>query len=135
MMQFVWEHYWFKKTDFQTSTLAEKETTLDIENKECKKLYCTFCKNYITELDNAVEVDGEHTHTFSNPAGFTYTINCFQYAPGCQIIGESTSEHTWFNGYEWQIAICGSCSEHLGWLFSNEKDFFALISDRLTHTS
>ena len=130
-MQLVWGQYWFEKRDFQTDSLKEQETTLDVEDS--KKLYCAYCQYYITDLNKAITVDGEHTHTFSNPAGYTYTVNCFQSALGCDTTGEFTRAHTWFKGYEWQIANCHSCHEQLGWLFKNGKAFYALILDRLTH--
>ncbi len=130
-MELVCDQYYFKNTDIQTERLSSQETKNDETAEENKKLYCNFCKNYITDLNAAISINGGHTHVFSNPAGYTYTINCFQSALGCLTIGDSTDEHTWFNGYAWQIAVCRSCKEQLGWLFSNDQQFFALIADRL----
>jgi hypothetical protein len=130
-VELVWDQYCFKKTDKQTERLPSQENGNAESAEENKKLYCNFCKNYITDINAAISINGEHTHTFSNPAGYTYTINCFQSAPGCLTNGDSTHEHTWFNGYEWQIAGCHSCKEQLGWLFSNDQQFYALIADRL----
>jgi len=131
-VELVWDHYCFKKSDLQTEEPPGHETESDETAEENKKLYCNFCKSYIADLNAAIAINGEHTHTFSNPAGYTYTINCYQSAPGCLTLGESTDEHTWFNGYQWQIAVCHSCNEQLGWLFSNEQQFYALIADRLS---
>ncbi len=130
-MELVWDRYCFKKTDNQIERLPSEENEKFESAEKNKKLYCNSCKNYITELNSAIVINGEHTHIFSNPAGYTYTINCFQSAPGCLTIGNSADEHTWFNGYAWQIAVCHSCKEHLGWLFSNDHQFYALIADRL----
>jgi len=130
--ELVWPHYYFKKTDLQ----VEKSTSTDIEFSETaeenKKLYCSFCKNHVTDIEAGISINGEQSHTFSNPAGHAYTVNCFQSAPGCLIIGESTYDFTWFKGYAWQIALCHSCKEQLGWLFSNGQTFYALIADHLS---
>ena len=131
-MQLVFDKYWFKKSEFQTEKLTSQKHDYDERIEENKKLFCTFCKSHITDLDAVISINGAQSHTFSNPAGFIYSINCFQSAPGCQTAGESSSEYTWFSGYEWQIAICHSCREQLGWLFSNGQQFYALIADRLT---
>lgn len=128
-MLLVSSQYYFKKPVFQTENLTNYKHDELIEQN--KKLFCKFCKNGITDLDAAIFVNGSQTHTFSNPAGFIYTIQCFDSAPGCDVVGEGTNEHTWFHGYEWQIAICHSCRRQLGWLFSNDDYFYGLISDHL----
>ena len=131
-MELVWNQYCFKKTDLQ----AEKSTSTDVENDETaeenKKLYCTFCKTHVTDVAAGISINGQHTHTFSNPAGYAYTINCYESAPGCLNIGEGTHQFTWFKGYEWQIAICHACKEQLGWFFSNGQQFYALIADHIS---
>ena len=130
-VQLVWDQYYFKKTDLQTEKSPSQGTENDDDVEENKKLFCTFCNNTVTDLQAVISINGEHTHTFSNPAGYTYTINCFQSAPGCLTLGECTDEHTWFNGYKWQLVVCHACKEQLGWLFSNDCQFYALIADRL----
>ena len=133
MQQSVFDQIQFKKShvDLQTKTQPERDDSLDIENS--KKLYCVFCQYHITSLDKVIAVNGMHSHTFSNPAGYVYTVNCFSAATGCASLGNKTSEYTWFQGYEWQIAICDACQQQLGWLFTNSDHFYALIHDRITH--
>ena len=130
-MELIWNQYGFKKTDLQTDKSTSEKNEIAENGEENKKLYCNCCNNHITDLNAAISINGEHTHTFSNPAGYSYTINCFQTAPGCLTTGDSTNEHTWFDAYEWQIVVCQSCKEQLGWLFSNDHHFYALIADRL----
>ncbi|MCZ6802742.1 MAG: cereblon family protein [Proteobacteria bacterium] len=108
-MQLVCDQYGFKKTDFQPDMLPGQDPDFDCLTEENKKLFCSFCKHHVTDIDEAISIKGSHTHTFTNPAGFTYTINCYQAAPGCSIQGESSNEFTWFSGYEWQIAIWSYC--------------------------
>jgi hypothetical protein len=124
-------HYCFKKNEFETDKLLRHEKQQESASEKNKKLLCRFCKNHITNSDEAISIEGAYTHTFSNPAGYVYTINCYQTAPGCLVAGERTNEFTWFKNYDWQIAFCNSCQEQSGWLFSNENAFYALIADRL----
>lgn len=131
-MPLVLDQYYFKKSVLQTESLTNhKHDELTEQNKN---LFCKFCKNSITDLDATIFVNGSQTHTFTNPAGLIYTVHCFDSAPGCDVIGDGTDEHTWFHGYEWQIAICNSCKQQLGWLFSNNDHFYGLINDHLINS-
>ncbi|GJM05733.1 MAG: hypothetical protein DHS20C09_17290 [marine bacterium B5-7] len=131
VVELVWDQYGFKKANLQTEKEPSQDIESDASEEELKKLFCNFCSNFITALDAAIAINDAHMHTFSNPAGYTYTVHCFRAAPGCLTLGECTAEHTWFSGYEWQIAVCHSCKEQLGWLFSKDQQFYALIADRL----
>ncbi len=134
-MELVWGHGWFKESGFKPNKSAQYENKREEIFNESKKLFCTVCKNYITDLDAAISINGAQSHTFSNPAGYSYTIDCFHSAPGCQVIGDATEDFTWFNGYAWQIVTCDACREQLGWFYTNGNNFYGLISDRLTHMS
>lgn len=95
-------------------------------------LNCRYCRYRITHPDERTEISQRHLHTFVNPHGLTYRIGCFASAPGARAQGEATELWTWFPGYRWQIAICGSCGVHLGWRYgAGEVVFFGLIVDRL----
>ena len=74
---------------------------------------------------------GKISHFRTNPAGLSYGFDCFQAAPGCTVIGTPSTEHTWFDGYRWQISVCKQCGEHLGWRFKGESQFFGLIHGRI----
>lgn len=132
-MQLIFDQYWFKKNEIETETSLQNENQQETVAEENKKLLCRYCKNHITNDDEAISINGEQSHTFSNPANYVYTINCYRTAPGCVVVGDSTSEFTWFNNYHWQLAFCNACREQLGWLFSNDQQFYALIADRLRH--
>ena len=131
-MKILKNRYWFKKSDYQTEALTEKADKNEIEEKKNKKLYCINCKLHITDLDLVFNINGSCIHTFTNPSGFVYTVNCYQVAQGCVLVGEPTEEYTWFKGYRWQIVMCQSCQLQLGWFFSNSESFYAFIEDRLT---
>ncbi len=116
----------------------ELEALIDLEEKEedtgkGRRLLCSACGNAITTQDQGFSVNGSHEHTHTNPHGITYHIGCFRQASGCGHVGPATDEYTWFPGYRWQVAVCGNCGEHVGWLFrgSGGDSFHGLILARL----
>lgn len=106
---------------------ASEETTDD-------GLFCARCDTLVTRTRWTMSMDG-HEHAFFNPAGLVFRILCFSEAPGAQDRGAPTDEFTWFPGYQWIIACCAGCGEHLGWRYlggTHPQGFFGLIKDRLT---
>jgi hypothetical protein len=87
-------------------------------------LRCARCEHRITELAYRSERDGAHEHTFVNPHGVVHHIGCFVAAPGCAHIGPTETAFTWFPGFSWQVAVCGRCRAHLGWIFCCAGDQF-----------
>jgi hypothetical protein len=97
-------------------------------------LRCAVCGHRVTSPTLRIEVQGDHRHTFANPAGIAFHIGCFRAAPGCAPVGPSSSEYTWFPGYRWQIAVCQHCQTHLGWHYEGDdgvSSFYGLILCRL----
>ena len=95
-------------------------------------ILCKQCGRVITHEKNRFAIHGSHQHTFANPHGLVYEIGCFHAAPGCIHEGSLTAEFSWFAGFQWKIALCGTCLTHLGWLFvSSSNRFNGLILDRL----
>ena len=93
---------------------------------------CSRCQQLVTDTAQRMDKNGAHRHTCTNPAQQTFNIGCFKEAPGCTHVGSATSNHTWFLGYSWRIAICSSCGTHLGWMFISSGDcFHGLILDAL----
>ena len=131
-MAILKDQFWFRKGDYQSEALPETVSKTEVEKKEDKKLYCINCKQHITNIEQAISINGTCRHIFTNPAGFVYTVNCYETATACVAIGERTEEYTWFPGYQWQIVLCQFCQLQLGWLFSNSTQFYAFIEDRLT---
>jgi hypothetical protein len=93
---------------------------------------CARCGHAIAREEARVSRQGAHVHTRINPAGWVYRIGCFDPVEGCVLDGPATTEHTWFAGHAWRIALCGACAQHLGWRFEGEAGvFWGLILDRL----
>jgi hypothetical protein len=97
-----------------------------------RALLCAACRHQVTTDRERMEMLGRHEHTCTNPHGFAFRIGCFRQAPGCAGMGPRDSAFSWFPGYTWQIAVCGRCRAHLGWIFRAGTDcFHGLILDRL----
>ena len=104
------------------------ETGTDTE----KLLLCRQCRAVVTSNQHAFEINGNHLHTFFNPAGIVYEVRCFKQAKGCAHHGHPTDEFSWFKGYTWRYALCSTCLIHLGWFFTSpENSFFGLIKSKL----
>ena len=104
-----------------------------IEEKNKVAILCKICQYPITTADHKISVQSYHQHIFVNPRGLVFEIGCFAVAQGCTIQGQATSEHTWFENFSWQYALCDNCYQHLGWFYQapNSFTFYGLIVNRL----
>lgn len=96
-------------------------------------ILCASCRSPITNIERRIEIQHSHHHHFTNPDDIAFDIACFSEALGCIIFGEPSLEFTWFQGYQWQYAICAECNEHLGWYYqaSHNNYFYGLILKKL----
>ncbi|WP_019531699.1 cereblon family protein [Dasania marina] len=108
-----------------------------IDNGGSPLVFCRSCHAPITSQHEQAVIGNNSHHRFTNPVGITYHLRCFTNAHGCSIRGRYTEEHSWFAGYQWQLALCSECGEHLGWYYQycrsshSQRFFFGLIADRL----
>ena len=110
----------------------EKREAHDARVAEDHAVVCAACDHALTRASARIEVDGAHEHAFANPAGLTFRVACFRQAPGCTDWGDESTIWTWFKGYAWRVALCGACSEHVGWSYRNDASFFfGLITTRI----
>jgi hypothetical protein len=119
----------FRKDGDRTDQTPARDAA-PVDSDEDKKLLCASCGAAIALQSARIDVNGAHAHRFTNPAGVTYDVVCLSQA-ACYLDGEPTIEFTWFAGYAWSYAHCGSCHEHLGWYYQGPSKFFGLIADRL----
>ena len=95
-------------------------------------LFCTACSHVIGHVQDRIEVNGSFQHTCTNPYGYVHHFGCHSDAHGCAISGGTHSADSWFKGYVWQLANCGNCDQHMGWLFERPGEhFYGLILDRV----
>ncbi len=109
------------------------------KNQEKKVILCAFCSSTITDANQIISVNGSHQHVFANPHGIIFETGCFKMCDGCIVEPIVYSEFSWFHGYNWQIAGCRRCHQHLGWFFisddnqcSNIESYKASYSNKTT---
>ncbi len=123
--------YYFDSRSYASELLSKTEKQI-VERAAPGKIRCRLCGAVVTNVDQSINHNGDHIHEASNPEGYHFRFACFKKAPGCVSVGKAISEYSWFHGYSWQISMCRSCDEHLGWLFSGENRFYGLITNKLT---
>ncbi len=129
---------YFDSGDAEIKTSAftnKKKATInksEKEKREPKGICCAACRSPITRAEYAIEVEGRHQHSLTNPSGMTFKIGLFQQA-NAKAETEAVSEFSWFAGYQWRIVSCPSCSQHLGWSYHRDHspDFYGLILNKL----
>ncbi|MFC1668839.1 cereblon family protein [Spirochaetota bacterium] len=126
----------FKQTETADTIVVEPEIEMEENYEKEHVIICKFCQNIITSPQNIIEINGQHSHTYKNPAGHIFTIGCFKEAAGCKVFEEPTLEYTWFSGFTWCFAICSNCNSHLGWFYeSGDNKFYGLILKNLIDNS
>ena len=104
----------------------------DADTDEPAAIRCAQCELRLTTADAGVERGGAHRREFTNPAGIIFRVRAFRWIAACKHLGNPTSEHSWFPGYAWRIALCPDCGTHLGWGFESGEDrFHGLIATRI----
>ncbi len=92
-----------------------------------KNLVCASCKHFVTKVSEKIDVRGRHDHSFHN-LGYPVKLGCFRNAPGCTGVERVSYGYSWFPGYAWQIQVCASCYNQLGWKYMTGYDcFYGLI--------
>lgn len=99
-------------------------TTNESSTTDDDALRCVVCSYVITARSNRIEMGGAHEHTFVNPGGIVHHIGCFIAAAGCGYVGPTESAFSWFPGWSWQVAVCGRCRVHVGWIYRLAGDQF-----------
>lgn len=62
---------------------------------------------------------GNVNANYCNPAGYIHeTLTVHKTLENStRLVERPSTEFSWFPGYAWQIAVCNSCSTHIGWKF------------------
>jgi len=126
----------FEEDGRRAPELGARERPGDKAADDERAMLCSICRHRITEPSLRIEISGAHEHTFVNPGGFVHHLGCWAAAAGCSYTGVPETAFSWFPGWSWQIADCGSCRVHIGWLFRCAGDqFHGLIVARLIEGS
>ncbi|XP_056660528.1 protein cereblon isoform X9 [Monodelphis domestica] len=104
------------------SAIQRLRCELDIMNK-CTSLCCKQCQE--TEITTKNEIFSLSLcgpmAAYVNPHGYVHETLTVYKACNLNLIGRSSTEHSWFPGYAWTIAQCRVCSSHIGWKFTATK--------------
>ncbi|XP_056660527.1 protein cereblon isoform X8 [Monodelphis domestica] len=112
------------------SAIQRLRCELDIMNKtvlcvffKCTSLCCKQCQE--TEITTKNEIFSLSLcgpmAAYVNPHGYVHETLTVYKACNLNLIGRSSTEHSWFPGYAWTIAQCRVCSSHIGWKFTATK--------------
>ena len=112
------------KTEFETDIKLSPNIVVD-------DWLCRICLQKITSDKLRYLYEGKSEFSFINPAGHQFEILTFANTIGCNIVGESTGEFTWFPNYNWQICLCNKCNAQLGWYYLGSDNFWGLIKSQL----
>ena len=111
------------------STTERLRTTLTClaEDDACDlSLTCRRCGVAVAKMSDIVVVsDGGAHGSYVNPGGVVHdmvTVGPDVAGQSTRCHGDPSAEHSWFPGYAWTIATCGTCGVHVGWRFTPEED-------------
>jgi hypothetical protein len=78
-------------------------------------LRCAACGAVLSEHAKILPVGGTSTPVFVNPAGIFFDLVLVEGPVAVRLVGDATTEATWFAGYAWRCALCRACGSHVGW--------------------
>jgi hypothetical protein len=101
------------------------------------RMLCRGCKTPISDRSFVFGPAGAPpVQVFTNPEGRVCEVLTVHRAESLLFVGPATTEHTWFVGYAWRVALCAQCLRHLGWRYEAVAEalppvFFGLLSSEL----
>lgn len=112
---------------------TESNLDSDVDLSEDDRLFCVTCHAAVTRESLGVSRRDAHEHTVFNPMGQVFVIRCFKEAWGLISPRDGQTEFSWFPGFVWRVALCGSCGVQLGWRYDAPSGrFYGLIAKELT---
>ncbi|XP_074573756.1 uncharacterized protein LOC141830172 isoform X2 [Curcuma longa] len=83
---------------------------------------CKRCQTLIAKRSDMLVMSSDGPlNAYVNPHGYIHETITVYNASGLAISGPPVKEHSWFPGYAWSIANCGSCFSNIGWQFTATK--------------
>ncbi|MEN8189400.1 MAG: cereblon family protein [Thermodesulfobacteriota bacterium] len=126
------ELFLLRESDSERFGQDDPESRDGLEEEVRRGVRCRLCRTFLAGRGDSFEMDGACRHTFFNPSGIVYEIDCYSRAEGCVVRGTPSAEFSWFSGYRWQYGLCGHCMTHLGWFFTKgDHSFYGLITSRI----
>jgi hypothetical protein len=116
--------------------LKESPSIIEEDTDELRKriLVCAACDHPVTTVSEKINVRGRHDHAFRYYDTIV-RLGCFRNAEGCLGVQGISNGYSWFRGYSWQIQVCRTCYNQLGWKYmSEDNSFYGLIFKTLRET-
>jgi len=91
---------------------------------QCRVLVCRRCSKQLGDQQNIFSMSKEGPQgAFVNPNGHVHETLTLYKAKNLRLVGQPSTEYSWFPGYAWTITECLGCSNHIGWKFTatNQK--------------
>jgi hypothetical protein len=89
-------------------------------------IFCLPCQQRIARVADLVKLhkEGVSAH-YVNSHAVVHDVITLRYVNNIVVEGNPQPEHSWFDGYAWQIIYCSECGNHLGWKFSAAEDHYS----------
>lgn len=83
------------------------------------RVRCKNCQTVIGKRSDMLVMSSEGPlGAYVNPQGYVHEIITLYEANSLLLRGGPVKEYSWFPGYAWTIADCGTCESQMGWLFT-----------------
>lgn len=87
---------------------------------QCRVLVCRRCSKQLGDQQNIFSMSKEGPQgAFVNPNGHVHETLTLYKAKNLRLVGQPSTEYSWFPGYAWTITECLGCSNHIGWKFTS----------------
>ena len=86
---------------------------------KCRVLVCKRCSKQLGDQQNIFSMSKEGPQgAFVNPNGHVHETLTLYKAKSLRLVGQPSTEYSWFPGYAWTITECLGCWNHIGWKFT-----------------
>ena len=86
-------------------------------------LICRACGQRLAPVSACFAMPGHGViATFVNPGGFVHEVLTVRRAPGALSAGRRVRADSWFPDHTWRFALCGTCTEFVGWFYEPCSD-------------
>ncbi|XP_058449602.1 protein cereblon-like [Malaya genurostris] len=92
---------------------------------------CKRCENEIASYNEIFAMSKQGVQTsYCNPSGYVHeTLTIYKTKENSTfVVDRPSTAFSWFPGYAWQITLCASCRQHLGWKFVATKKNYLPVS-------
>lgn len=90
--------------------------------QSCSILCCRECDLEVANKNDVFSMSLEGPlAAYVNPGGYVHETITVYKAKGLTLMGDPSTENSWFPGYAWTIIKCSRCGAHMGWRFTAAK--------------